>query len=116
MDELIAWTEIKLPEAVLQGETHEDWYPLSGKQGDGMEGMIDLVLSFTVCFFSVYMQHNKRSKIVLFLECSTTILHVSDDATSYDGSKCCTSSNACIYNSTATSTGNNTSADSNQRR
>lgn len=51
MDELIAWTEIKLPEAVLQGETHEDWYPLSGKQGDGMEGMIDLVLSFTVCFF-----------------------------------------------------------------
>lgn len=51
MDELIAWTEIKLPEAVLSGETHEDWYPLSGKQGDGMEGMIDLVLSFTVCFF-----------------------------------------------------------------
>uniref|UniRef100_A0A1B0D168 Toll-interacting protein n=1 Tax=Phlebotomus papatasi TaxID=29031 RepID=A0A1B0D168_PHLPP len=46
MDELIAWTEIKLPEAVLRGDTHEDWYPLSGKQGDGVEGMIDLVLSF----------------------------------------------------------------------
>lgn len=53
MDELIAWTEIKLPEAVLSGETHEDWYPLSGKQGDGMEGMIDLVLSFTVCIFTI---------------------------------------------------------------
>uniref|UniRef100_A0A6B2EFC0 Protein kinase c conserved region 2 n=1 Tax=Phlebotomus kandelakii TaxID=1109342 RepID=A0A6B2EFC0_9DIPT len=46
MDELIAWTEVKLPEAVLRGDTHEDWYPLSGKQGDGVEGMIDLVLSF----------------------------------------------------------------------
>ncbi|GAB0096768.1 toll-interacting protein [Sergentomyia squamirostris] len=46
MDELIAWTEIKLPEAVLRGDTHEDWYALSGKQGDGLEGMIDLVLSF----------------------------------------------------------------------
>uniref|UniRef100_A0A1L8DTE9 Protein that may be involved in binding ubiquitin-conjugating enzyme n=1 Tax=Nyssomyia neivai TaxID=330878 RepID=A0A1L8DTE9_9DIPT len=46
MDELIAWTEIKLPEAVLRGDTHEDWYPLSGKQGDGVEGMIDLVLSY----------------------------------------------------------------------
>lgn len=48
MDELIAWTEIKIPEAVLRGETHEDWHPLSGKQGEGVEGMIDMVLSFVV--------------------------------------------------------------------
>lgn len=48
MDELVAWTEIKIPEAVMRGETHEDWYPLSGKQGKEMEGMIDLVLSFSV--------------------------------------------------------------------
>jgi len=46
MDELIAWTEIKIPEAVLRGETHEDWHALSGKQGEGVEGMIDMVLSF----------------------------------------------------------------------
>lgn len=46
MDELIAWAEIPITEAVLRGETHEDWYPLSGKQGEGMEGMINLVLSF----------------------------------------------------------------------
>ncbi|KAJ6648264.1 Toll-interacting protein [Pseudolycoriella hygida] len=46
MDELIAWTDIKIPEAVLRGETHEDWHTLSGKQGEGVEGMIDLVLSF----------------------------------------------------------------------
>lgn len=48
MDELIAWTEIKISDAVLRGETHEDWYALSGKQGEGVEGMLDMVLSFTV--------------------------------------------------------------------
>ena len=46
MDELIAWAEIPITEAILCGETHEDWYPLSGKQGEGMEGMINIVLSF----------------------------------------------------------------------
>lgn len=50
MDELIAWGQITIPTNVLQGETHEDWYPLNGKQGDGVEGMINLVLSYTVCF------------------------------------------------------------------
>lgn len=49
MDELIAWTQIVIPQKVLAGETHEDWYPLSGKQGEGAEGMINLVLSYNVC-------------------------------------------------------------------
>lgn len=48
MDELIAWTEIRIPQSVLRGETHEEWYSLSGKQGDGLEGSIDMVLSFNV--------------------------------------------------------------------
>ncbi|XP_022120383.2 toll-interacting protein [Pieris rapae] len=48
MDELIAWTHIQIPAAVLNGETHEDWYPLTGKQGDGVEGMVNLVLSYSV--------------------------------------------------------------------
>ncbi|KAM3966035.1 LOW QUALITY PROTEIN: toll-interacting protein [Aphomia sociella] len=48
MDELIAWAHITIPPAVLSGETHEDWYPLNGKQGDGLEGMINLVLSYSV--------------------------------------------------------------------
>lgn len=48
MDELISWTEVRIPDCVLEhGETHEDWYPLSGKTGEQKEGMIDLVLSFT---------------------------------------------------------------------
>lgn len=48
MDELIAWTQIQLPPQVLKGETHEDWYPLTGKQGEDAEGMINLVFSFMV--------------------------------------------------------------------
>lgn len=47
MDELIAWNDIVIPDAVLRGETHEDWYPLSGKQGDDQEGFINLVLSYS---------------------------------------------------------------------
>ncbi|KAI4462710.1 toll-interacting protein [Holotrichia oblita] len=46
MDELIAWAQINIPQQIFSGETHEDWYPLSGKQGDGVEGMINLVLSY----------------------------------------------------------------------
>lgn len=48
MDELIAWAEIKITDSVLRGETEEEWHPLSGKQGEALEGMLDLVLSFTV--------------------------------------------------------------------
>ncbi|KAL1110188.1 hypothetical protein AAG570_008265, partial [Ranatra chinensis] len=47
MDELIAWAHINIPQAVLSGETHEDWHPLNGKLGEGKEGMINLVLSYT---------------------------------------------------------------------
>ncbi|RZF38641.1 hypothetical protein LSTR_LSTR003447 [Laodelphax striatellus] len=47
MDELIAWAVIPIPSSVLAGETHEDWYPLTGKQGEGLEGMINLVLSYS---------------------------------------------------------------------
>ncbi|XP_066586364.1 toll-interacting protein A-like [Prorops nasuta] len=47
-DELIAWGHVEIPPQVIQrGETHEDWYTLSGKQGENLEGMINLVFSYT---------------------------------------------------------------------
>jgi len=49
VDELIAQTNINIPEEIFKGETVEEWYPLSGKQGDGKEGQILLVFSFMVC-------------------------------------------------------------------
>lgn len=49
MDELIAWCHIEIPPQVLQKEeTYEDWYLLSGKQGNHLEGSINLVFSYTV--------------------------------------------------------------------
>lgn len=47
MDELIAWAEIRIPDAVLKGETVDEWFCLSGKQGEALEGQIHLVMSFS---------------------------------------------------------------------
>lgn len=50
MDELIAWTLVMIPAKVLNGEPEENWYNLSGKQGEDAEGMIFLVITYSVCF------------------------------------------------------------------
>jgi len=56
MDELIAWGHIEIPAQVIQkGETHEDWYMLSGKQGENQEGMINLVFSYTVQTMNIHL-------------------------------------------------------------
>ncbi|ETN73046.1 hypothetical protein NECAME_04354 [Necator americanus] len=35
-----------LPQAIFSGETIDDYYSLSGQQGEGKEGMIHLIISF----------------------------------------------------------------------
>lgn len=48
VDEKIAWADYHIPSQIFEGETVETWIPLSGKQGEGKEGEIAIVLSFTV--------------------------------------------------------------------
>lgn len=47
IDDRVAWAYVTIPEAAMNGETVDEWFPLSGKQGDSKEGMLNLVLTFT---------------------------------------------------------------------
>lgn len=58
-DERIAWAVLNIPERVIQGETVDDWYPLSGKQGDLAEGQVNLITSYQKYQQPVYTGQNQ---------------------------------------------------------
>jgi len=47
LDDRVAWAYFEFPEDLFNGETVEEWVALSGKQGEGQEGNINIILSFT---------------------------------------------------------------------
>ena len=48
LDDRVAWAYYQFPSDMFSGETVEEWVALSGKQGEGQEGNINIILSFTV--------------------------------------------------------------------
>lgn len=52
-DALIGEAEVAIPSEVMQGETHQHWYPLIGRQSNTQENLGDilLVMSFMVNIF-----------------------------------------------------------------
>ncbi|XP_064490053.1 toll-interacting protein-like isoform X2 [Ornithodoros turicata] len=46
VNEKIAWAHITIPETTFSGETSDLWHPLSGRQGEGKEGAINIVMSY----------------------------------------------------------------------
>ncbi|KAF8365511.1 tli-1 [Pristionchus pacificus] len=45
-DECIAHSHIILPPGIFNGETIDEFYPLTGAQGEGKEGLVHLIISF----------------------------------------------------------------------
>ncbi|XP_065835370.1 toll-interacting protein B-like [Oscarella lobularis] len=48
VDERIAWGVFELPDRVFDNQLVDDWFPLSGKQGDEKEGVVNLIMEFKV--------------------------------------------------------------------
>lgn len=48
LDDRIAWAYYEFTEDLFNGESVEEWVTLSGKQGEGLEGNINIILSLQV--------------------------------------------------------------------
>ena len=48
LDDRIAWGYYEFSTDLLSERTIEEWVALSGKQGEGQEGHIHIIISFTV--------------------------------------------------------------------
>ena len=47
-EDRIAWCHITLPDSLLnESQIADEWYPLNGKQGEGKEGVVNVIMSFT---------------------------------------------------------------------
>ncbi|XP_067950662.1 toll-interacting protein-like [Watersipora subatra] len=64
-DDRVAWAHITIPEIALNGEVVDDWYPLSGKLGEGKEGMVNLVFSFNVIQAAPAVQPQMNPQVVM---------------------------------------------------
>ena len=63
---MIAWVLYKIPEKTFKGETVEEWIDLNGKQGDGKEGQICIVTSFTVSIDNCNDVQTSYSNVFIF--------------------------------------------------
>lgn len=45
LDDRVAWAHFEFPEDLFNGETVEEWVQLNGRQGNGEEGNINIILS-----------------------------------------------------------------------
>ena len=55
LDDRVAWAYFEFPEDLFNGETVEEWVALNGKLGEGQEGNVNIILSFTVSTGRVFV-------------------------------------------------------------